>query len=259
MPAKTPIYLKTSTPKRGKKLKLRDVLSGDMISPPLGDFRHSAHVGPAGEGDMFGDVSFMQGKLDLLPETGRRASEEEAQGRTLRDGFPVGKKNPRGSLLKNAVSLPAFGQELPPPKPPRLLLDDCPGQRSMSVSHSAETGGCEGHFRDDDELSYSASIPDGFGHLLASSGSLSEGSSDGSEGMGEGCSCYRPLDPMTGLSLDSDAGLSNEDLLNKIREPASVPKSESLLGMDLDLGPSILEDVLRIMDAYKMQDGHWEL
>ncbi|MBN3284454.1 BORG1 protein, partial [Polyodon spathula] len=252
MPAKIPIYLKTSTPKQGKKLKLRDVLSGDMISPPLGDFRHSAHVGPAGEEDMFGDVSFMKGKLDLLPETGRRASEEAAQGRTLRDGFPARKKNHSGSLLKSAVSLPAFGQEQPPPKPPRLHLGDCPGQRCMSVSHSAETGVC---FRGDEELSY----PAGFGHLLASSGSLSESSSSGSEEMGAGCSRYGPLGPSRGLSLDSDAGLSNEDLLSEIREPAGVPKSESVFGMDLDLGPSILEDVLRIMDAYKLRDGQREL
>lgn len=251
MPAKTPIYLKTSTPKRGKKLKLRDILSGDMISPPLGDFRHSAHVGPAGEGDMFGDVSFMQGKLDLLPETGRRANEEAAQGRTLRDGFLAGKKNHSGSLLKSAVSLPAFGQELPPPKPPRLHLGDCSGQRSMSVSHSAETGGCGGH--------YSASIPAGLGHRLASSGSLSEGSSSSSEEMGAGCSCYGPLGPSRGLSLDSDAGLSNEDLLSEIREPADVPKSESVFKMDLDMGPSILEDVLRIMDAYKLRGRQCEL
>ncbi|KAK6470671.1 cdc42 effector protein 3-like [Huso huso] len=256
MPAKTPIYLKTSTPKRGKKLKLRDVLSVDMISPPLGDFRHSAHVGPAGEGDMFGDVSFMQGKLDLLPETGRRASEEAAQGRTLRDEFLAGKKNHSGSLLKSAVSLPAFGQELPPPKPPRLHLSDCPGLRFMSVSHSAETGVC---FRGDEELSYSTSVSAGFGHLLASSSSLSEGSSSSSEEMGAGCSCYGPLGPSRGLSLDSDAGLSNEDLLSEIREPADVPKSESVFKMDLDLGPSILEDVLRIMDAYKLRGRHCEL
>ncbi|KAI9536870.1 hypothetical protein NQZ68_030092 [Dissostichus eleginoides] len=66
MPAKTPMYLKTTTPKKGKRLRLRDVLSGDMISPPLGDVRHSAHVGPEGEGDMFGDVGFLQGKMGML-------------------------------------------------------------------------------------------------------------------------------------------------------------------------------------------------
>lgn len=66
MPVKAPIYLKTPTDRRGRKLRLRDFLSGDMISPPLGDFRHSAHVGPRGLQDAFGDVSFLQGQTDML-------------------------------------------------------------------------------------------------------------------------------------------------------------------------------------------------
>uniref|UniRef100_A0A8C3IAL2 CRIB domain-containing protein n=1 Tax=Chrysemys picta bellii TaxID=8478 RepID=A0A8C3IAL2_CHRPI len=136
MPAKTPIYLKTSTPKRGRKLRLRDVLSSDMISPPLGDFRHSAHIGPEGEGDMFGELSFLQGKYDLLPSLGRRLASQSAQA--------VGHEPARGptasgyrSLLKSAVSLPVFSgapsPEQAPPKPPRLHLEELPSsQRSMS-------------------------------------------------------------------------------------------------------------------------------
>lgn len=67
MPVKTPIYLKTPSDRRGRKLRLRDFLSGDMISPPLGDVRHSAHVGPRGPDDMFGDVSFLKGQMDIIP------------------------------------------------------------------------------------------------------------------------------------------------------------------------------------------------
>uniref|UniRef100_A0A8C3SFK3 CRIB domain-containing protein n=1 Tax=Chelydra serpentina TaxID=8475 RepID=A0A8C3SFK3_CHESE len=169
MPAKTPIYLKTSTPKRGRRLRLRDVLSSDMISPPLGDFRHSAHIGPAGEGDMFGELAFLQGQYDLLPRLGRRLASQSAQA--------VGQAPGRGpSLLKSAVSLPLFGgapsPEQAPPKPPRLHLEELPSsQRAMSPPRSPG---------------------------------------------------------------------------------APVPRSESLLGFDLDLGPSILDDVLRIMEEYKL-------
>lgn len=63
MPTKTPIYLKSgskkgvSNSKNGKKL--RELLSSEMISLPLGDFRHTAHVGK-GADDVFGDTTFLK-------------------------------------------------------------------------------------------------------------------------------------------------------------------------------------------------------
>lgn len=271
MPAKTPIYLKTSTPKRGKKPKIRDVLSGDMISPPLGDVRHSAHVGPDGEGDMFGDVGFLQGKLDMLPGLNQApGSRSHSIDRRMDEIFEVSGKSHtyhRGhhnSLLKTTISMPVFMAPVqPPPKPPRLHLDEqptpvhhqqqnhhhSPQQRSMSV--------CEGGIGKCHELTLSASIPV-LPHMMPSTSSLSEASSDDS--MSEGCG---PLDPKRGLSLDSDAGLSNEDLRSEHCEsPAvspSMSRSESLMGLDLDLGPSILEDVLRIMDRYKSMEERHEI
>lgn len=81
-----------------------------------------------------------------------------------------------------------------------------------------------------------------------------------------------PLDVCRGLSLDSDAGLSNEDLRSERSEspctnyhsaglmaPPSVSRSDSLAGLNLDLGPSILEDVLSIMDRFKSEDNRYEL
>uniref|UniRef100_A0AAY4EE63 CRIB domain-containing protein n=1 Tax=Denticeps clupeoides TaxID=299321 RepID=A0AAY4EE63_9TELE len=236
MPAKTPMYLKTATPKRGKKVKLRDVLSGDMISPPLGDLRHSAHVGPDGEGDMFGDIGFLQGKLDMLPALSRSPHpRSQSVERRLDEAFASEAHNcynnkhghHHTTLLKSTISMPIFlAPEQPPPKPPRVSQYGDPR--------------------------FSASIP-ALCHLVPSSGSLSDASSEDS--MLEGCV---PLEPQRGLSLDSDAGLSNEDLHSEHSEsPAispSVSRSESLLGLDLDLGPSILDDVLGIMDRYKSVD-----
>lgn len=73
MPAKTPIYLKAANNKKGKKFKLRDILSPDMISPPLGDFRHTIHIGKEGQHDVFGDISFLQGNYELLPGNQEKA------------------------------------------------------------------------------------------------------------------------------------------------------------------------------------------
>lgn len=273
MPAKTPMYLKTPTPKHGKKLKLRDVLSSDMISPPLGDLRHSAHVGREGESDMFGDVGFLQGKLDMLPSLAHPShTSSNSMNRHVEDMFEVKGIQHRydphhnsnhSSILKSTFSMPAFiAPEQPPPKPPRLHLEESSkqqknhhNQQQLSMSVCAERVRLYNEPYHDFTLS--ASIPI-MRHLMPSAGSFSEASSDDS--MSEGSV---PPDPKQGLSLDSDAGLSNEDLRSEHSEsPAFSPtmsRSDSLAGLDLDLGPSILEDVLRIMDRYKSGKDSCEL
>ncbi|XP_078287010.1 cdc42 effector protein 2 [Rhinoraja longicauda] len=247
MPAKTPMYLKTSTPKRGKKQRLRDVLSGDMISPPLGDFRHSAHIGRAGEGDMFGDISFLQGKYDLLPNiNGRPTSKSTEKGLGGVYGYERPFNNGAAgypTLLKNAVSLPVFSdtheaqdQEQAPPKPPRLHLEEGPGQRSMSVSCTTEC------FHNHQERSSMAKLD----KKVGSSVSLSAASRTSSEcsviGIGQ-------LDRKRALIFNSEMSLNNG---SPFPSDSYISGSESSLGLDLDLGPSILDDVLRIMDGYKL-------
>ncbi|XP_029475831.1 cdc42 effector protein 2-like [Rhinatrema bivittatum] len=221
MPAKTPIYLKTSTPKRGKKVKLRDVLSGAMISPPLGDFRHSAHIGLDGEGDMFGELSFLQGKYDLLPGFSRSLAFQSADGSLNETLSPEG----YCSLLKSAVSLPVFSGTLSPdqapPKPPRLHLEDAPIQGAVCVS-----------FHSQEDVSLSASL---HREPVASCVSFSAASTASLE---------------RSLSGSQIPGLLRQDGSIPPVESASAPPG-SLLGLDLDLGPSILDDVLQIMDRYK--------
>uniref|UniRef100_A0A4W4HQ38 CRIB domain-containing protein n=1 Tax=Electrophorus electricus TaxID=8005 RepID=A0A4W4HQ38_ELEEL len=207
MPAKTPIYLKPSTPKRGKKFKLRDMLSGDMISSPLGDLQHNAHVGPEGEGDMFGDVDFLQGKLDMLPSLARPLhSGSDAMGRRLDNVYEADSKglhhsshgnSSHASFLKSTISMPSFlSPEQAPPKPPRLHL--------------------------------------------------AENTSPGNEDLRSEFSESPALSPTLSPTLST----------------ASYPTlscSGSLTTLDLDLGPSILEDVLEIMDRYKSTEEQGEL
>lgn len=306
MPAKTPIYLKTTTPKKGKKLRLRDVLSGDMISPPLGDVRHSAHVGPEGEGDMFGDVGFLQGKMNMLPTLSRTQNgRSHSVERHVDDGFSTKEdshnysyngyhyQHSSAGLLKTTISMPVFiTHEQAPPKPPRLHLDDTSPpslqsqQNHFHHSQHANRKQANGHTNNHSQqvptvgvfengvvgrlasepcrdISLSSTIR----KLVPSSGSFSEVSSEDS--MSETCG---PLDVRRGLSLDSDAGLSNEDLRSERSESpcsnfqtagltaaSAVPRADSMMGLDLDLGPSILEDVLSIMDRYKTEDNRCEL
>ncbi|AWP14366.1 putative cdc42 effector protein 3-like [Scophthalmus maximus] len=111
MPAKAPIYLKPNNSKKGKKCRLRDMLSPDMISPPLGDFRHTIHIGRGGERDAFGDMSFLQGKYELLPGKGDVHPQYGIQSEFLRansTGDASFAETP-SPVLKNAISLPTIG------------------------------------------------------------------------------------------------------------------------------------------------------
>lgn len=261
MPAKTPIYLKTPTPTRGKKLNLRDVLSSNMISPPLGDFRHNAHVGLEGENDMFGDVEFLQGKMNMLPmSTIQPHPSLNYVGRHLDHTYDGKHKDIHShsiSHLKTTISMPFIAHEQPPPKPPRLHLEeDSSKQHLQQIHHTQQHRSmsvCEetaGRYREPtNDLTVDTSIPV-LQHLVPSAGYISDASSDDS--MSDVCGI---LDHKRGLSLDSDAGLSTEDLQSECStSPGRSPvmsRSESLAGLDLDLGPSILEDILRVMDRYK--------
>ncbi|XP_053577794.1 cdc42 effector protein 2 [Bombina bombina] len=230
MPAKTPIYLKTSTPKRGKKPKLRDVLSREMISPPLGDFRHSAHIGLDGEGDMFGELSFLQGKYDLIPSLGRKFTIQSADASLDEEFNSHSNSMSYRPILKSAVSLPMFSgtqsKEKAPPKPPRLHLEEAPSQRSMSISYG------EGCFHREEGMSFSSVSNDERSRFLAASVSSSDDS----------ISDNGPPSP----------GTTPNNRGNQYYQEKEIPKSESIFGLELDLGPSILDDVLRIMDDYKL-------
>lgn len=113
MPAKAPIYLKQNNSKKGKKCRLRDILSPDMISPPLGDFRHTIHIGRGGERDAFGDMSFLQGKFELLPGKSEvvRAPQYGNHNEFLRanSASDAGYTETPSPVLKNAISLPTIG------------------------------------------------------------------------------------------------------------------------------------------------------
>lgn len=220
MATKVPIYLKRGS-RKGKKEKLRDILSSDMISPPLGDFRHTIHIGSGGQGDTFGDISFLQGKFHLLPrsDTGDPAEAASAPFEFSRAATMSGTEAAAAPspLLKNAISLPALGGAqaltLPaapaPPKPPRLHLDEavasppCPratnGEAEPLVSHP-------------DPL---VSHPD----LLVS----------------------HPEPPVS----HPESPVSHPEPL--------VSHAGSLLSLHVDLGPSILEDVLQVMERHQAE------
>ncbi|XP_053133609.1 cdc42 effector protein 2 [Hemicordylus capensis] len=213
---KVPIYLKRGS-RRGKKEKLRDILSSDMISPPLGDFRHTIHIGSGGESDMFGDVSFLQGKFHLLPRTeghpdgsGHYVVPFEFSRTATISGYEPSLDIP-SPVLKNAISLPVIGGlqalTLPPaqapPKPPRLHLDD-KGQPACQVKDPVENPATE----------------------------------------------VRTLQPRDTPNGKCPAAPLNGFVGEDQTDEPFLSHAGSLLSLHVDLGPSILDDVLQVMEKH---------
>ncbi|XP_007521059.1 cdc42 effector protein 3 [Erinaceus europaeus] len=218
MPAKTPIYLKGTATRKGRKPRLRDILSPDMISPPLGDFRHTVHIGKEGRHDTFGDMSFLQGNYELLPGLPPPPGPcDFLRAHSTSDAGPGDTPSP---VLKNAISLPTIGgsQALmlpllsrvtfsPKQEAPGLPAASCRGDTSWGSSGSASQSS---HGRDSHSSSLSEPDPDW------------------------------PAEDLCHLSRDQ--ARSQESLSDL---------TGSLLSLQLDLGPSLLDEVLNVMDKNK--------
>lgn len=95
-------------------------LTADMISPPLGDFRHTMHVGRGG--DVFGDTSFLSNHGGRSGNTHRspRSFLARKLQQVRRAGVPPRRMASPASaspappaispIIKNAISLPQLNQ-----------------------------------------------------------------------------------------------------------------------------------------------------
>uniref|UniRef100_A0A087YQV2 CDC42 effector protein (Rho GTPase binding) 3 n=1 Tax=Poecilia formosa TaxID=48698 RepID=A0A087YQV2_POEFO len=245
MPAKAPIYLKPISSKKGKKCRLRDILSPDMISPPLGDFRHTIHIGKGGERDAFGDMSFLQGKYELLPGKKDVHAHYGNQSEYLRahstsDASFAETPSP---VLKNAISLPTIGGSqaltLPLISSTVFPVPADPLEDFMSPSPPLKA-------ENPDELemlqmdALLRSIDDS---LRKANGSLNSNASSDIYDSFDNKMDFQNIDVFNrnGYFFElSKEKSGSQDSLSQI--------TGSLLSLELDLGPSILDDVLNIMD-----------
>ncbi|XP_012330949.2 cdc42 effector protein 3 [Aotus nancymaae] len=254
MPAKTPIYLKAANNKKGKKFKLRDILSPDMISPPLGDFRHTIHIGKEGQHDVFGDISFLQGNYELLPGNQEKAHLGQFPGhneffRANSTSDSVFTETP-SPVLKNAISLPTIGgsqalmlpllspvtfnskqESFGPAKLPRLSCEPVMEEKAQEKSSLLENGTVH---QGDTSWGSSGSASQSSQGRDSHSSSLSEQYSDW------------PAEDM----FDHPAPC--ELIKGKTKSEESLSDlTGSLLSLQLDLGPSLLDEVLNVMDKNK--------
>lgn len=203
------------------KRRSRADLTAEMISAPLGDFRHTMHVGRAG--DAFGDTSFLtsktgepdgesldeqaaSSKLSLLSRKfrGSKRSQSVTRGdREQRD--MLGSLRDSALFVKNAMSLPQLNEKEATEKDSSKL----PKSLSSSPVKKADTrdGGPKSPHRN-------------------------------------GATGPHSPDPL----LDEQAFGDLMDLPIMPKVSYGLKHAESILSFHIDLGPSMLGDVLSIMD-----------
>ncbi|RVE57101.1 hypothetical protein OJAV_G00212840 [Oryzias javanicus] len=194
MPLRTSTNRKSSPSHISRRIsKHRETLTVNMISLPLGDFRHISHIGNNALTDSFGDLSFLKKGNGLL----RHSSKSEQN---------------------------LFLACVPPPKPPRLNLNlnGTEGKQSPEWSLDHRKKKCN-------------SMP-----LL-----------DGDEGdeVFKDEDCQRRNN--NGLNEAHAFGLSDTSSCTdgEFTESYGDAKDEdNCFSFSLDLGPSILDDVLQVME-----------
>ncbi|NXP41543.1 BORG4 protein, partial [Leiothrix lutea] len=202
------------------KRRSRADLTAEMISAPLGDFRHTMHVGRAG--DAFGDTSFLTSKAgEPVPEVGeepgaskpsllsrRFRSSKRSQSVTRGDRRDMlGSLRDSALFVKNAVSLPQLNEK---------DVDRSAGQLPKSLSSSPVKKLPE-EMSPEEQQQQQQQRPNG---AAAGSPALDE----------------RDFGDITDLPVVVAKG------------GAGLKHAESIMSFHIDLGPSMLGDVLSIMD-----------
>uniref|UniRef100_A0A4W5R970 CRIB domain-containing protein n=1 Tax=Hucho hucho TaxID=62062 RepID=A0A4W5R970_9TELE len=188
MPLKTSLYFKSVTMRWPRKQKRRELLSVNMISLPLGDFRHLSHIGLDAHGDPFGDLTAFHRTGSLILHSSQSHQDLYSKGTS-----------------------PA------PQKPPRLLSPE----EMDAQSAKART------------------LPQAFRHNK--------------------CHSLPLLDDVEVVEHDwlyqREEGKQEEELNAAPQqvpcppvEASPVVEEDSSFALNLELGPSILEDVLQVMD-----------
>ncbi|XP_067830646.1 cdc42 effector protein 4-like [Heptranchias perlo] len=205
---KLPVFKNLVSNSHGKR-RFKSELTPDMISPPLGDFRHTMHVGRGG--DVFGDTSFLS---DHGGEKARESAKSNLLVRALR--------NVRKSPMRSQNS----SREMSPPPAVSPII-----KNAVSLPHLLETknGSVE-------RLNFKSVVS-------------SPGVMDGSYGLESGF-CTLPrwsrLDKPKDNSALADLEKPMDDTDSADFE---LPRTDSLLSFSLDLGPSLMSEVLAVMSS----------
>ncbi|CAB1338357.1 unnamed protein product, partial [Coregonus sp. 'balchen'] len=207
--------LKQLTSNQSKRRSRAD-LTAEMISAPLGDFRHTMHVGRGG--DAFGDTSFL----------------------STRSGEPP--KEPAPEVQQSSPG--------PVPKPGLLSRTFRSSKRSQSVNRG-------------DNYENALAPPGGSPNVVKSAISLPYLNNEDAGRMGGGhrmpksvsSSPLKKLPEVDGISKPAMDLEFDERSFGELTDlPPSHPRgggmkhAESIMSFHIDLGPSMLGDILSVME-----------
>ncbi|XP_023672718.1 cdc42 effector protein 4-like [Paramormyrops kingsleyae] len=202
------------------KRRSRADLTAEMISAPLGDFRHTMHVGRGG--DAFGDTSFLSTRTGEPPQNGRaQPSSPGSKPGLLSRTF-------RSSKRSQSVNR-ADKQEQAPASP-----EDCLVKNAVSLPYLADEGG-DGRIQVPKSLSSTPlkNLPEVDNRPL--NGAVASKASDlelDERRFGE----LTDLPPFAGFGR------------------GGMKHAESIMSFHVDLGPSMLGDILSVMDKKGWDD-----
>ncbi|XP_077406417.1 cdc42 effector protein 4 [Vanacampus margaritifer] len=191
------------------KRRSRADLTAEMISAPLGDFRHTMHVGRGG--DAFGDTSFLSTRSGEAPD-------------------PNAKRGSPGS------------------KPSLLARTFRGSKRSLSVNRG-------------DRYEYNAAVPAApSANFVKNAISLPYLNHHEGGGRSQGMDIPAANGPAAMATFGSEFDERNFGDLSEL--PPSLPKSgggglkhaESMMSFHVDLGPSMLGDILSVMEKKGFED-----
>uniref|UniRef100_UPI00398EEDBA cdc42 effector protein 1-like n=1 Tax=Pristiophorus japonicus TaxID=55135 RepID=UPI00398EEDBA len=207
---KLPVFKNLVSNSHGKR-RFKSELTPDMISSPLGDFRHTMHVGRGG--DVFGDTSFLS---DHGGEKARESAKSNLLVRALR--------NVRKSPMRSRNS----SREMSPPPAVSPII-----KNAVSLPHllEAKNGSVE-------RLNFKTVVS-------------SPGVMDGSYGLESGF-CTLPRWSRLDRPRDNPAALADSEkpVVERVEvTDFELPRTDSLLSFSLDLGPSLMSEVLAVMSG----------
>ncbi|XP_006635226.2 cdc42 effector protein 4 [Lepisosteus oculatus] len=206
------------------KRRSRADLTVEMISAPLGDFRHTMHVGRGG--DAFGDTSFLSTRSGEPPREGDSPAHSpspkpglfsrtfrhsrRSQSVTRADKRESTLAPPRGSptFVKNAVSLP--------------------------------------HLNDEDGERRAGRVPKSLSSSPLKKAPDSEKPANGAAAAAPPSGINRPYDPE--LDEKNFGELTDLPPSSPPRVGGGLKHAESVMSFHIDLGPSMLGDILSVMD-----------
>ncbi|XP_034414181.1 cdc42 effector protein 1 [Cyclopterus lumpus] len=243
------------------KRRFKGDLTLDMISPPLGDFRHTMHVGRGG--DVFGDTSFLSnhggtangnnGETDSIstPDNKigaffsrtlrhiRRGSDNRSTGGSKDLSPPPPVLSP---IIKNAISLPRLDVDMPNGSPTTKVL--FPSSKSTPEEKKSSYG-LESGFVTLPRLSRSERQQPSISLPTSCSTNIHRGSlTDPTDTILSTCSAsIMTFDPKPTATAFSD----------------SLSSLTSLYTFTFDLGPSLMSEVFGLIDGHPEEHGHaWE-